>query len=502
VSTRAPESPSSQNDFPVDWPIGDEIWRQTGPGRFVPISRRGNAIGPTLADFGFALGAHTTPIGFLPAAFVADPETGARLSPLVDDANAVWLPPFGNGSANRLLSASAGQTEKPAEQGVQAVLDAHANSAAFEAGKEDVALPQQGGLNFLVANLGGFRTALFAISRAGDIFMWDRIALTWLRLRPDAEPLGPFSGEHHAWSVGLQTSAPGNDLLLAVDGGAVRVKLDPASLRYRTSRHVGTAFGGAISVMGVGYVPLLRQDAIRIAMNSVDGVWSDIEVAEGTGPDGNNIDDRLSAPLLDDTASRVLWIGRSGYLSLSLHADTRSAQWHPWPRAAEGRPDLGPPFRDGSGLWQLLKQTDGDGRFFYSNLSSSLPETRAVDGARLGTGRSSFRFDVALDRPWDSIDPDLHGVPNEVVYPFGELPRAGLVLQFSAPKPRGSLQSFFDNDESVPAAFGIGLLHGGERSIVVHAARPWQAQWFFFDGSLWLYIDSVSRLFRWRAGAA
>jgi hypothetical protein len=494
VSTRVPDSPSSTSDFPVDWPIGDEIWRQTGPAHFVPLSRRGATVAPTLADFAFVLGARADGERFFPAAFNVNPDTGARLTKVVADPRATWLPPYGAGSASRLVgTASSAVEETSAEQGIQAILAAHADSPAFEAGKREVALPQQSGLNFVVANLGGYCETLFAISRAGDIFLWDRVADGWLRLRPEADPLGPFSGEAHAWSAALLASRPGNDLLLAVDAGAVRIKIDPVGLRYRIDRHAGVAVGGATSAAGAGYVPLRRAGGLAIAISSPEGIWSEIEVA-----DSANVDDTLSAALHDETASRVLWVGRDGYLSLTLRTDTRSAQWHPWPVGAEGRPDLGPPFRDGSGLWQLLKQTDG-GRFFYTNLSSSLPETHTVDGARLGTGRSSFRFDVALDRPWDAIDPDLHGTPKEVVYPFGELPRAGLVLQVSAPKPRGSLQSFFDNDEPVDASFGIGLLRGGERSILIHAARPWQAQWFFFDGSLWLYIDSVSRLFRWSA---
>lgn len=268
MSTRVPDSPSSTSDFPVDWPIGDEVWRQTSPARFVPLSRRGTDVAPTLADFAFALGARGDEHGFFPAAFLAHPDTGARLSPVIDDARASWLPPFGTGGASRLLgTASTAVAETPAEQGIRAILDAHADSAAFEAGKQDVALPQQGGLNFVVANLGGYRETLFAISRAGDIFLWDRIAGAWLRLRPEGEPLGPFSGEAHAWSAALLNAKPGNDLLLAVDAGAVRVKIDPVTLRYRTLRHAGASIGGATAAAGAGYVPLRRQDGLRIAID-------------------------------------------------------------------------------------------------------------------------------------------------------------------------------------------------------------------------------------------
>lgn len=479
---------------PAEWVLDTEVWHQIDPGRFVPVTIDGKVPAPAWADWSLAIGAACGEDGaFFPAAFRAHPETGAPLRHPHDDPARHWLPPFGTGSALRVVDTShTATTGKDGAAIVQAILTRYPDSASFDAGKQDIPLPRRGGLRFLVSSLGHHRPALFAISLAGDIFVRDEVASAWLPLAPAAAPLGPCLSDMEGSSISV---LPNGAMVLASEAGPACVEIDLVTLSYRVTHRPGRCEGGAGLIDRAGVVPVRVDGALEMASVSSSGQWVTTPV-DGDVPAGES----LGVPFHDETASRLIWIGRSGYLSLSKQPSGDAVTWTPWPQMAEARHELGPPFRSGGGLWQLLKQAGDNGSYFYRNLSSTLEDVHPVNGARLGTGATSFRFDVHLDRPWDAIDLDIHVDQRHVILPFTEFPAQRLMLQCRAERiGQTALQKFFDHAGSIRAEYGIAVAHSHARGISVDLARPWDAQWICHDGALWLYLDSVSRLFRWPA---
>lgn len=476
------------------WQLNSQLWAQKSDNQFALVNVASVQSDPDLVDLDYAVGAPLSPASnppsYLPADFGYCPQTGTALAPVAYQKERRWLPPYGNGSGRRVVDDecdldNAERTLASLYQKLLASPQRDLNSS-----KQAVESPRKNGLNFFVGKLGGHRDALFGLSREGGLFLWQRGSQKWLSVLPQTTPIGRSSLESWAWAVTLQNVGQNQTLILAGDEGATRVSVDPLTLKYQLDRSPGRALGAPGDLDEQVFIPLkLTDNTVCLASPRTDGGWDQYAVANADPA----LLTQLCAPLREPSSRRLLWIGEKGYLSAHL-GESVEAQWHNWPAGATAKPELGPPFLDGYGLWQLLFDDEGQS---YLRLGSD--ERTPIKGTRLGTGHLSYKFNIRLEHPWAENDEHINPTRREVVYPFIEFTTDKLLLSFCVNLTSGSMQSFFDSDQAVDTEFRLEQIGGAALGLQLKVSKPWNAQWFFFDQALWLYIDSSGALFRWNA---
>lgn len=473
------------NNRDYAWSVDDQHWVQTAQGAFTLQKIAGQPVAED-ADLDFVAGARRAPDGegFLPAAFSHCPRTGQALVAITQDPSRRWLPPYGTGSGRRVVDGNC------ALDGAERTLEALRRKIAASATPtlndhvRTVPTPRKNGLNFLVANLGGHREALFALDREGGLFLWQSRAEQWQTLLPQGAPIGRCDLPNWAWGVALREHGTQQRLILAGGEGACEVSVDPVSGRYQLQRHAGTALAAPGSLETRVLVPQRLADGRMCLVERTADGWLEHPIE---GADASLAG--LSAPLSQPSLRRLLWIGVEGYLSVRLGEGVH-AQWQRWPDDAKAAPEYGPPFVDGYGTWQALI---AEGRPFCLRLDS---EERKESLSRLGTGHLNFRFNVRLDTPWAENDEYTNPTTREVIYPFVEFSDSRHLLSFCVRETSG-LQKFFADDQAIDTEYRLERIGEPPLRMLLKVARPWNAQWFFFDNALWLYIDSSGALYRW-----
>ena len=476
------------------WTFGEQHWQQTPDGHFSLQSVAATKPSASLVDLDYLVGAIAVPGSdgnqYLPSTFRFSPVTGQALPAARYQPAHPWLPPYGDGSGSRVVMDGQLSDAQSTLSRLFARLE-HSGARDLNDSKDIIEPPRKNGLNFFAANLGGYRDALFALGRDGGLFLWQRGSGKWLELHPEGAPIGRSRLENWAWSVSLCPAELGHTLLLGSEEAAVLVKVDPVTLKYRCQRKEGRALGGPGDLEERSYLPLLMDDNSVRLVSPTDSGWESFQV-EGADPQRMT---RLSAPVRDRSSRRLLWIGEHGYLSLRQGSNVQ-AQWVPWPAGATARPEQGPPFRDGSGLWQLILEEEGQS---YLQLDSGATDPCIpIKGYRLSTGHLSFKYNIRLERPWDIHDENLEPTTREVVYPFIEFSADKLLLSMRVKQDK-PLDEFFRNDQKVDAQYRLDQIGGIGFGLTAHISEPWNAQWFCFDNALWLYIDSCGALYRWKA---
>ncbi|MFJ4089206.1 hypothetical protein [Pseudomonas psychrophila] len=483
------------NDRTYVWQLGNQEWLQSCDGTFSLNTVAGIKPAAELVDLDFLVGASPAPVGapgnYLPAAFSICPTTGKALSKVVYQPTTRWLPPYGEGSGTRVINE---RSKLNAAEDISSRLYAQlldTRQGDLNSRKQIIDLPRKNGLNFLVANLGGHREALYALSREGSLFLWQRGSGKWLELLPTGEPIGRSRLENWAWSVSLHQDENTQHLLLSSDSGATLISVDPLSLRYQTLRDDGGPLGGPGTLEGSSYLPQLKSNHVCIVYPASLYGWhrclvEDADLERMT---------RLSAPILDAASRRLLWIGEYGYLSLTQGSELK-AQWHPWPNNATAKPEQGPPFLDGRGLWQLIFDNDGQRYLQLDPGATDLPIP--IKGYRLSTGHLSFKYNIRLELPWGEHDENIEPTTRDVVYPFIEFTTQKRLLSLRV-KQSSTLEAFFESRQPMDVDYCFEQIGDQQFSIRARASEPWNAQWFFFDNAMWLYIDSCGALYRWNA---
>ena len=476
----------------VLWNMEGESWRQEGDS-FVLESLDGAAPPDNLTDLDWLAGAHriSGSSGYLPRQFAYSPFDGKRLQA---PHSSGWLPPAGAGMGGRVVGGHAG-TELLA---LLERLDAHwrTNRRSMQESAESIRPPTINGVLYFCADAGGHRDALFALSRSGVLWLWQRGVRQWLPVQAEGTRLSTNAFEHWAASVVALPGKRGSDIVIAGDDGADCVSIDAMRTRYRLDRLAGKAIGGPGMLGDAALVPMRRDGMLQLAMRRPDVAWQASPVEGGQGA-GERLE-LLAAPIGTVNGQGLLWIGERGWLVAQGHGDRIEARWNDWPAERVARPILGPPFRDGSGYWQLLYGTD-DAKWRYQLLDAATPYEHVAPRASIGTGRSSFQFNVRVDRPWQDFDHDLHRM-EYVLHPFLELESTpGAILEMRAPRPpAGPLTSFYDQRGVTNVQYGISLPGISQpHQYGLDAAKPWNAQWFVHDDALWLWIDERGKLLRW-----
>lgn len=477
------------------WQLDDQQWQQAADGSFSLSSVAGVKPAATLMDLDYLIGARPLPGAsggpYLPAAFTYCPNTGAALPAVHYQTENRWLPPYGDGSGSRVIGDACHLDG--ARRSISRLFEKLQGSGErdLNVSKNNIDLPRKNGLSFFAANLGGHREALFALGREGSLFLWQRGSEKWRELRPEGNPIGRSRLENWAWSVSLCPAEQGQSLLLASEEGAVLVKVDPLNLKYRTQRRDGRALAGPGDLEERSFLPLVLDDGSVCLVSPTASGWDRWPVEEADAARMT----RLSAPIRDHASRRLLWIGEHGYLSMR-QGQSLQAQWHPWPAGATAMPEQGPPFLDGYGLWQLLFTEEGQS---YLQLDpGATDQPKPIKGYRLGTGHLSFKYNIRLELPWAEHDENLQSTTREVVYPFIEFSQEKLLLSMRVDQ-NNTLDDFFKNDQPVDAQYCLDQIGGISVRLKARVSQPWNAQWFFFDNAVWLYIDSSGALYRWNA---
>lgn len=468
-----------------EWHLEDQFWTQDGQGAFQLRSHRGVPLPEALGDLDFLIATRRCPrcrvSAFLPAAFRHCPHCGAPLG--APGETQPWLPPYGQTGGWRCHE----RAGSPAGALLERLL---ARPGSLDEHRQVLKAPRKGGLLYFAAPLGGHGNALFALSRAGELFLWQRSSEQWLSLVAEQQPLGGFDLELWAWGLALLDTAAGPRLLLAGTEGATSLCVDPLQLSYRLQRCSGRALGAPGELEGRVYVPLLQDGRVLLA-DSAGEAWSSRALEDIDAPALQ----KLSAPILNAADRQLLWVGSQGYLELRLDDGAQAqVRWHAWPQGWQAYPEFGPPFRDGEGFWQQLIETERQA-MCYVKLDGRLQERRLLQGTRMGTGHLSIQSDALLQRPWDEYDRNLH-TQKQVFYPFMEFAAERLLLGLRVDH-RSSVQKFFANPGPHPTDYCLERIDGERRSLHLSVERPWDAQWLVFDDALWLAIDSNGALYRW-----
>lgn len=478
----------------VRWDLDGDSWRQEGDA-FVLESLDGIPRPEGLNDLDWLVGAHRTSsgTGYLPRQFRYSPFDGKQLQA---SSSSSWLPPAGGGAGGRILGGQAGA-------GLAALLerlDGHwrASGRSMQESAESIQPPAIDGLLYFCMDAGGYRDAMFALSRSGVLWLWQRGGRQWLPLRAEGARLSTHAFEPWAASMGALAGKRGSDIVLAGDAGADCVSIDPVRMSYRLDRFAGKAIGAPGMLGDAALVPLWCGGMLQLATRGQDAAWRAIPVAGEVGasePPG-----LLAAPIGTLGDQGLLWIGERGWLAAQAQGGRIEARWNAWPAQHSARPILGPPFRDGSGDWQLLYGSH-DRKWRYLLLDAATPYEHVAPRAAVGTGRSCFQFNVKVGRPWQDFDHDLHRI-DYVLHPFLELESVpGAMLEMRAPLPAGrALTSFYDERARIPVQYGMALPGiPNPHHYQLDVARPWNVQWFVYDDALWLWIDERGKLLRWSA---
>ncbi|WP_397455263.1 hypothetical protein, partial [Pseudomonas versuta] len=172
------------NDRTYVWQLGNQEWLQSCDGTFSLNTVAGRKPAAELVDLDFLVGASPVPDGapgnYLPPAFSVCPTSGKTLSKVVYQPARRWLPPYGDGSGSRVINE---RSKLNAAEDISSRLYAQlldTRQGDLNSRKQIIELPRKNGLNFLVANLGGHREALYALSREGSLFLWQRGSGKWL----------------------------------------------------------------------------------------------------------------------------------------------------------------------------------------------------------------------------------------------------------------------------------------------------------------------------------
>ena len=491
----------SEKSKDVKWDLEDESWRQDGDA-FVLESRDGVQLSEHLTDLDYLAGAHRRPdaAGYLPRQFQYSPTDGAQL-PQVAAQPMHWLPPCASRAGNRVCD---GEADRSLVE-LLAQLDAYwqTSGRSMQQSAEQIKPPVSSGLSYFCADAGGYRDALFALSHSGVLWLWQRGSRQWLPFRPEGALLSSHAFEHWAFSVVALPGQRGSDLVLADDGGAGYLCLDPVRLSYSLDRHPGKAVGVPGRLGDAALVPLLHDGRLQLAVRRLDSRWQTVKVGnEAMAGDQPWL---LAAPVVTINGQGLLWIGEHGWLLAQCRGNEFEARWNAWPANRSARPILGPPFRDGEGDWQLVYGSD-DEKWHYVLLDATLPAEHVAPRAAANTGRNGFQLNIPVRPPWKDFDHDLHRL-EYVRHPFLESETAtgrdgvGAMLELRVER-RGTLTSFYESSVRVFAEYGFTLPVMGSdvwHCYQLNVAKPWLAQWFVHDGALWLWIDEPGRLLRWSA---
>jgi|APMI01.1.fsa_nt_gi hypothetical protein len=479
------------------WDLEGESWRQEDD-VFILESRGGVQLSEHLTDWDYLAGAHRRldGAGWLPRQFQYSPTDGMSL-PRVATQSMYWLPPCASNAGNRVCD---GETDRRLIE-LLARLDTHwqTSGRSMQQSAEQIKPPLSSGLSFFCADIGGYRDALFALSRSGALWLWQRGSRQWLPFRPEGALLSSHAFEHWAFSAVILPGRRGSDLVLADDGGAGYLCFDPVRLTYSLDRHPGKALGAPGKLGDAVLVPLLHDGRLQLAVRRPDSRWQTVEVEIETVEAKRHW--LLAAPVVTVNGQGLLWIGEHGWLLAQALGNEFEARWNTWPADRAARPILGPPFRDGEGDWQLAF---GDGKWRYMLLGATLPTEHVAPRAAVSTGRNGFQLNISVRPPWKDFDHDLHRL-EYVRHSFLESKAAtnrdgvGAMLELRV-KHRGTLTSFYESSARVFAEYGFTLpMVGGDvwHCYQLNVAKPWLAQWFVHDEALWLWIDEPGRLLRW-----
>lgn len=477
------------------WTFGNQIWQQTPDGRFSLHSIAGVKTSDTRIDLDYLAGARLpaeSSSDYLPAAFRFCPQSGQELLPARGDRRNRWLPPYGSGSGSRVIADDELESAQQIVANVFARLEA-GSTRDLNDSKEIIKAPGKNGLHFFVADAGGYRDALFALSRDGGLHLWLRSAGKWQQLLAESTPIGGIALQHWAWSVALLEGPRGHDLLIAGSSGAMLVSVEPWTGKYRLQTYPGESLAGAGELAGAHWLPMKMADGSVQLVGRSGKEWKTLPIA---GSASAALFAQLSAPLIDLATGRLLWVGQHGYLTLQQAG--LQAHWQAWPNNASASPRMGPPFRDGNGLWQLISEADG-GDYYVQLDSRATGRFGPIKGSRLSTGHVSFRNNIRMNIPWnEDHDEQREPVIDQMTYPFIEFTGGKYLLSLRGPADTRA-KEFLGSAESQQVEYCLSQIDGVSFSLDAKVREPWNAQWFFFDKAMWLYIDSVGEIYRWKA---
>lgn len=479
---------SAENAEGASWRLDNDVWSQQGQ-RFELEALDGTAVPFGLNDLDYLAGARQARglQGFLPRQFSYSPFDGKRLS---DASVQAWLPPCASSQGNRVCDGQSGQVLAALIR--RLTTHWRDNAISMQAAAERIEPPASNGLLYFATDAGGYRDALFALGRGGTLWLWVRNGGHWLQLRAKGIPLAHHRFDHGACAVATLPTARGSGIVVAGDSGVDFLRIDPVRLAYDIDRCEGRALGSPGRLGEYVMAPLWIGGRLQVAVRG-DGRWTTLPV-EGQLPDDTAL---LAAPVTTPNGRGLTWIGEHGWLELREQGDAFIAWWHAWPPGLLARPQLGPPYRNGDGDWQLLQRAD---KSTVSMLvGAPLPREHDLRRASAGTGNSTFQFNVKVDRPWSDYDPDDHpDASDHVIHPFLEVPNSVLLYLRAPNTRRASLLQFYESTNQQEVEYCLGWPASAAQSYTTDAAEPWNAQWFVHDEALWLWIDDRGTLLRWR----
>jgi hypothetical protein len=365
--------------------------------------------------------------GVFPAEFSFCPFCRSELSAAENHSSLPWIPPYGNGSGQKIL---------PKEL---------KSASMVESKGQSLMTPSMNGrFSFCSVYFGAQQRLLIALQR--DI---GKISVCQSSLGGKWSDLDGKVGEDNLpeWSWSLATDTAETGLAIPSIDGPAWVTIDWTTGKLKIDRGEGRSVGGIVKLGKFLLAPVLRGDNFFMLYRKDGDIdWSECKTTFDCAviaPQLIRTKEQhafFGVPVVDDSKMVAYWPCRGGYVKVRDDSAASDKFWEfrPWETdeyPATALIELGPPYRktgSRSGIWQLCEDYDPSRRdgVVYKIIKfdgDERADSEVIDvGQFVSTGRASFSW---LYDSWNDVHKPATNVEQiELRYPLLQFGDKGLVI--------------------------------------------------------------------------
>ena len=367
--------------------------------------------------------------------------------------------------------------------------------------KDQIPLPDQGRFRFCVGAFGLSSSFLLALDgEKGAIYCWLPASREWFKLEPAAETsyLGTTLSPDD-WNIDMTNISGESIIYWPSDLGLVAIKIDVLSLKYEAKLLIEGCCLSVPRILGDKVYILIKKADETVDAISVDSDWQ----SEGR-PCKLSIMDIPPAQWVVAVATlhEIIYLSNTGQVVLRPRAE--KYLYIPWQEGVEPQFLLGGPYCSNDGdLWmQCLHPTinEGEEGFCYIKLGQQNHNKEKAKGARMLTGKSSFKLEEWLKGdPWvePAVVKNMGYKNNKAVIPILESTIDNTLLVLNVEHKDSITQLFERVDDHLTTQFQIMGLDGNKEFFVKNLRKPWTVSAFIFDEALFIYHSDIDSLPGW-----
>lgn len=439
---------------------------------------------------------------FFPSEFKYCPYCGKTLAS-AEQLREIWVPPFGCGNGLRLLSTPINLASIPIKK--------ESTLRWVDQEPDSFSLPRpRGNYEFIVGCLYTKSSVLIAFDRTtGSVDYFSPTENKWISLVPvHRRRIGESQLPNWSWSAAFIDGKAG--LAVPSSEGPVWITLDWARGTFTPIFGQGEAIGGAASIDGQVFIPVLLKQAIVVCgVDFKAGQWMQLGETQRKGGCEDGEMRYLSVPVVDTGRQLIYWIGVDGLLTFDL--TNHICSWRPWETDSypcRAVPELGPPYHDPSGsFWQICyddyDNSQDQRAFRYYKLSGDESDREDVDGGRFSSGITSCAKAYDLwEKPWSKKSLDQAGAIRVPLLCLDEVSKATIMAQFGSGSILPILEIIKDHRKTYQTELRIEF----PNELPVHLRMPyafniytpWELRLFIYQHNLYVYSTEEAICYKWR----